>query len=103
MGRFWDEFKHAFSVAPDEADCAELPESLERLAREIVDRGLETPAVIALDAARPLNLLASQTMIAAWPIAQLLGEGARWHEIATALENRSTLDRLVKRIEQLSR
>ena len=45
---------------------------LERLARRVVELRLETPALLTLESARPLSLLAGQAMLFFEPFAQAL-------------------------------
>ena len=73
MSIFVEKLKHAFSVKPD-YDVREkgLPEGLERIAREVVERGMETPAIILLESAVPLSFLGSQAVVAAWPLARMI-------------------------------
>ncbi len=103
MGRFIEKLKYAFAVgkAPD-VENKELPEPLDRLARAVVDRNMEMPAIVLLESIRPLNFLASQTMHAAWPLIRMAGSFDDYRTIATALEDRETLQRLAGRIEELS-
>jgi len=103
MGRFMDQLKHAFALksAKDDA-CVALPESLDRLARAVVERGMEMPAIAILESMRPLNFLASQTMHAAWPLVCMVGLKDDYRAIANALEDRETLHRMAARIEALS-
>ena len=75
---------------------------LERVARGVVDRKMETPAIIFLETIRPLNFMTSQTMLAAWPLVKLAGGRDAYREVAESLEDRETLHRLVLRIEELS-
>jgi len=103
MKAFLDKLRHAFAVGPDPAiRQRDLPAVLERLAREVVARRLETPAIIFLEGIRPLNFMASQTLFAAWPLVQLAGGWASYREVAECLEDRETLHRLALRIEELS-
>ena len=103
MGRFIDKLKHAFAVGPeDPAALPALPESLESLARRVVDHGLETPAIIALESAVPLSFLGSQVGHMIWPVARMVTDRVDVAEVAEALEDRRTLRLLVDRIQQLA-
>ena len=103
MGAFIDSLKHAFAVEPElPAKTTGLPAALERIAGAIVDRGLETPAIILLQAVVPLSFLGSQAMFACWPLVKLASIEADYREVAAALEDRRTLGRLASRIEELS-
>ena len=105
MGKIIEQFKHAFAIGPQPGpagEVRELPEFLERIAAGVVDRGLETPAVIALESVIPLNFLGSQVMYAVWPLVKMVADGVDFQEVATALEDRETLRELVMRIEELA-
>ncbi len=103
MGWFLKELRHAFAVGPNPAsEKRALPSSLERLAQSIVDRGMETPAIILLESVRPLNFVTGQTMLAAWPLIKMAHDWTDYREVATALEDRRMLGDLTARIEELA-
>jgi phosphoribosyl-ATP pyrophosphohydrolase len=105
MGKMIEQFKHAFAIGPEPGradEVRELPKILERIARGVVDRGMETPAVIALESVIPLNFLGSQVMYAVWPLVKMVADGVDYQDVAAALEDRETLRGLVMRIEELS-
>jgi hypothetical protein len=103
MKRFLDELKHAFAVdkIPKGQDTR-LPEPLDRLAKAVVERGMEAPAIILLETVRPLNFLTGQAMLAAWPLVRMAADGEDYREVAESLEDRRMLGNLVARIEQLA-
>jgi hypothetical protein len=103
MSDFFKQLKHAFAVAPEESPLEKrLVEPLERLANAIVDRGMETPAILLFESMSPLNFMASQTMFAFWPFVRATIDWEDYRTVAAALENRNTLQRLVGRIEELA-
>lgn len=103
MSTFVKKLKHAFAIEP-EYDVREkgLPDGLDRIAREVVARGMETPAIILLESAVPLSFLGSQAVVAAWPLARMAGRGEDFSEVAEALEDRRTLRAMADRIEALA-
>ena len=103
MGGLIDRLKHAFDVRPD-ADAGEkpLPEALDRLAAAVVDRGMETPAIVLIDSIRPVSFLAGQTLHAVWPLVRIAGDFKDYEAVAGALEDRQMLERLALRIERLA-
>jgi hypothetical protein len=104
MGSLKEVLAHAFAIGPGPAGGSpELPAVLERAAGGIVARGLETPAVVALESLAPLGFLGGQAMLAAGPLVSALFPGDDWHEAAVALEDRRILRRFAERIEQLAR
>jgi hypothetical protein len=100
MSAFVETLKGAFSMR--RAGPPALPQSLERLARAAVERGLETPALVVVESAAPLSFLGAQAASAVWPLARMLGCGDALPEIAAALEDRRTLRALADRIEALA-
>lgn len=104
MGSFREAMAHAFAVGPKRREQPrDLPPTLERAARGIVARGLESPAIMALASLAPLGFLGGQAMLAAWPIVQALVPGDDWREVALLLEERETPERFAALIEQLAR
>ena len=102
MRSFLKELKHAFAVDPIPGGEVPLPASLERFAEGVVERNLETPAILLLETARPLSFLSSQLVFAASPLMQALVDGKTLHALGTALEDRRMVGRLIERIENLS-
>lgn len=102
MGRFVDGLKHAFGRGIDPSSAPEpLPESLERLAAAVVERGLEVPAIILLDSLRPLSFFAGQALHALTPLARMAGFEEDCEEIARRLDDREMPGRLARRIEEI--
>jgi hypothetical protein len=92
--------RHAF--ASRRSGPPVLPASLERLAREAVERRMETPAIIVLESAVPVAFLGGQVLAAVAPLVKLLGFDGDVDEIAAALEDRRTVRLLADRIEELA-
>lgn len=75
---------------------------IDQVARRLVGCGLEVPAVFFLEMNRPLSFITGQAM--------LLGAGVfapfvgleRWNEFALLLCERDNVERLLRRIEELS-
>ena len=72
---------------------------LERLADRVVELRLEVPAILTLETARPLSLLAGQTMIFFEPIVQALFRVADYRLVASLIERRECLEQLSRMIE----
>jgi hypothetical protein len=89
-------------------DDQRLPEAerdrlIDLVARKVVERRLETPATFFLEMNRPLSFIAGQSLLVAMPfLAPILGlqfvEG-----LSRLLQDRANIDRLIERIETLSR
>ncbi len=72
---------------------------LERLAVRVAELRMETPAILALESARPLSLVASQAMVFFEPFVQALFPLEDYRRYAALVERREALDALVGRIE----
>lgn len=74
---------------------------LERIAQEVVRRGMSAPAVLFLELNKPLSFIASQSLIVLTPfLAPLVGLD-KVHRYSQLLEKRENVERLIERIEQL--
>lgn len=82
-------------------EAADL-ELLERLAARIVGLRLETPAILTLETARPVSLLASQAMVFFEPFAQAMFRLPDYRRFASLAERREALEVLTGRIEALA-
>ncbi len=102
MGRFWEQFKHAFALDPDPEGDGKFPEILERFASKVVEKNMETPVIIALESMGPVSFLAGQAMHATWPLVNTFTDFKEFKEIAHCLEDRQTVSKLANRIEQLA-
>src|SRR5712691_5540847 len=77
-------------------------EILDRIAAEVVRRGMVTPAVFFIELNRPLSFLAGQAAHMLFPfLAPLFGIGTA-RQLAELLEDPANLDRLLKKMEQLA-
>lgn len=84
---------------PAEALAAEDLALLERLARRVVELKLETPAILTLETARPLSLVAGQAMLFFEPFAQMLFRFTDYRRLAALIERRDALETLTCLIE----
>src|SRR5260370_35639161 len=103
MGFDW--LKHAFSVEPDgpvEPTAAQRS-VVERLCRQVVGRGMTTPAILFLETVQPLNYVSSQVLQFFRPVLTVLADPAACRELAEFLEHRGSIDYLCRRIEELER
>ena len=93
--------QRAFAVGdegqPDLDDLA----SLDRLAKFIVSRRLETPAILFLQSCIPLSYIGSQVMVGLEPIVGPLFPQKDWERLARIFERRDGIDRLTAKIERL--
>jgi hypothetical protein len=85
-----------------ELEPEERDRILDRVAHEVTRRGLEVPAILALEMHRPLTFLGSQALVVFTPmLAPAFGIG-NLQKLSKLLEERENLDRLIERIEELA-
>jgi len=72
---------------------------LERLADRVVELRMEIPALLTLETARPLSLLAGQTMVFFEPVVQALFRAPDYRLYASLIERREALEVLARMIE----
>jgi hypothetical protein len=75
---------------------------IDNIAKVVVDRGLEAPAIMFLEATRPLSFIASQlAIVALGPLEWLFElEGPKYTGLFMKKEN---VGRIIERIEELSK
>ncbi|HEY3283938.1 MAG TPA: hypothetical protein VGN26_16850 [Armatimonadota bacterium] len=74
---------------------------LETLAAKVVARRLETPAILFLEMHRPLNFLASQSLIVGMPFLAPLFGPDQVEAYSALLQDSANVDRLIDRIQCL--
>lgn len=84
-----------------------LPESerdslIDSIARAIVDRRLEAPAVFLIESHKPLSFVASQAAAVAMPILGPLLGTRRMADLSRLLGDRENVDLLLARIEDIA-
>jgi hypothetical protein len=78
---------------------AEETRVLERLADRVVELRLELPAILTLETARPLSLVAGQAMIFFEPMVQALFRVTEYRLWASLIERRECIELLARMIE----
>jgi hypothetical protein len=80
----------------------ERDRTIEKWARKIVGKGLETPAILFLEMHKPLTFLASQGLLVGMPfLAPFIGVDVV-HKYSKLLESRENIELLIRRIEELA-
>ena len=95
--------KHAFAVDPP-GPAEPNPEqraAVDKVCSEIVRRHLTTPALIFLEASRPLNYLGSQTLHFFAPFISAFTNSSGHEHFALFLEHRGSIEYICRRIEDL--
>jgi hypothetical protein len=92
----------ALAAYDDPLPDAERDALLDKAARAVVSRGLEAPAVLALEMHKPLAFVASQALIVTTPLlGPLLGLG-RMQNLTRLLQEPGAVEALLVRIEEMS-
>ncbi len=98
------------AYAPSEAlvgDDERRERMIERLAEWIEAKGLRSPAILFLEANKPLTLIGSQVLLFLQPLLGFIGPTLGWFdddrilaEFATLLEDPASIDRILERLER---
>jgi hypothetical protein len=94
--------KHAFAL--DEPNAGPTPAQepvVDKVCREVVRRGMATPALLFLEVFRPMNYLGSQVMHFFRPLVTVVLDGEGYRHFSEFLESRQSVDILRRRIEEL--
>ncbi len=88
-------------VSAEEIPVEKQREILEKLAREIVERGLAVPAIFFLETVKPLSFLGTQAMVFFHPIVSAIFPSRIYGELTVILERRENVEWLICAIERL--
>jgi hypothetical protein len=88
---------------PEELTAERRDEMVEKAARAVVRRHLETPAVAALEIHKPLSYIGGNLVLLLTPFAAPFITWKRCDELAFFLMERENVERLCRRIEELAR
>jgi hypothetical protein len=95
--------KHAFAVIPEgRALTLDDLALLERVADAVVKRDMAAPATVFLESIGPMNFLGSQALHFLTPILDLACKNTEIEHVASLLERRDTIPRLIALIEAKS-
>jgi len=75
-------------------------EIIEKVAQEIVERNLTTPAIFFLEMGKPFSFLGSQAMVFANPFVQVFFPSRTYRELSVMLEKREYVEILITEIER---
>ena len=79
---------------------ARRDELIETLAGRIEGMGLATPAILMLEANKPLSFLGSQALLVLQPLLGFAVGDTATEEYAALLEDRDNVERLILRLER---
>jgi hypothetical protein len=93
--------KHALAVDAGPIDpTPEQAEMVDRLAREVVRRGMTVPAITFLEMTQPLNFVAAQTLHFFQPLLSAVFDVRKQQQFAEFLEHRGSIDFICRAIER---
>jgi hypothetical protein len=97
-------FEHAFAVDPPGPAQPNEGQRLviDRLCREIVRRGLTTPARMALEMGLPLNYLSAQALHFFHPFVMTIADAGAYEQFTLFLEQRGAVDYIAGRLEAIA-
>ena len=72
---------------------------LDRLAGRVVELRLEVPAILALETAKPMTVVASQALVFFEPMIQSVFRFSDYRRFTTLIERRDVMESLIRRIE----
>ena len=75
---------------------------LDRVAARVVELHMEVPAILALETAKPLTVVASQSMIFLEPMIQALFRFSEYRRFTALIERREVMEALIRGIEARS-
>ncbi len=82
---------------------SERDELIEKIAGGVMRRRMETPAILFLEMHKPLSFIGSQALIVGSPFLGPFVGVENVHRVSRLLSERSNVERLISRIEELSR
>jgi hypothetical protein len=91
---------HAFALDSGAQFTADERALVERMARIIVQRRLTTPAVMALESARPLSFIGSQVLAFFGPLLSAVFSRQDSDRLTHLLERRHSLDLIIDTIHR---
>lgn len=74
-------------------------ELIEKLSREVVERGLTAPAIFLIESFKPLTYIGSQLMVFFEPLVQSVFDFKSYDDLRTLFEDRDNVERLLCEIE----
>jgi hypothetical protein len=74
-------------------------ELIEKLSREVVERGLTAPAIFLLESFKPFSFIGSQMLIFFEPIVQSIFSFKAYDDVRALFEDRENVERLLCEIE----
>ena len=96
--RICDGFRHAFALPKDEPLTSTQTALLDRVAAMIVKRGMQSPAILAIESSRPLGGLAANSMHVIAPFLSGVLSDEEQKAIANLFQHPRAADELIERL-----
>lgn len=90
-------------MQPNELSTEERDEIVERLAKQVVDRRLESVATLFLEMHKPITFLGGQALLLGAPLLGTIFGYENMQKLALFFQTPENVDALLQRIEELSR
>mgnify|MGYP006280669519 FL=1 len=100
---FGNAFASQSSSEMSEEELQQEQELFDRIAKEVVSRGLTAPAILFLEMHQPFSYMAGQLAHSLGPFASILVDEQNTRAFARALCRREGIERLVRAIEDEDR
>lgn len=85
---------------PEKSPLPEEQEAvLDKVAFQVVKRGMTVPAIVFLESIKPLNYIGSQAMVFFEPIVQTVFNWRDYDALRMALERRESIEILIRKVE----
>ncbi len=98
-----DWLRNAFAVSPHlEPPTEDQRILLEKVSREIVKRGMTTPALAFLEMSRPMNYLGAQALHFFAPLLTSVFDTQAYEQFSKFLERRDAIDIWCEQIEEIA-
>jgi len=87
-------------MAPEASPLsAEDQALLDRLAARVVELRMEVPAILALETAKPMTVVASQALVFFEPLIQSVFRFSDYRRFTGLIERRDVMESLIRRVE----
>ena len=97
---FWHGLRHAFAIPAERSLSPEEERWLEQIADRVVRRRLAAPAVLLLEAVKPVGFVGSQVVAFFRPLISTVVRPESCDRVIELLERRGTPDMLARMIEE---
>lgn len=79
----------------------EEKEFLDKIAKFVIEKNMDMPAIMFLESMRPISFISQQAMVFFEPFVQFIYQGNKYELLKNALEEREGIEYLVNKIEEI--